>query len=268
MRKIALVFLARAANCFSAAPSQQATLETADNLSNLAEQLAKPPVSGLSARKLSKIYEYCALFAGPNSKEQWMQLYLPDLKADPTFGARRKSLAEKGYERCRAIIADGADVEVIRKKWLDHAAAAEDVVAQLILRQSKTPTQEDIVGFESELKRALNSRDPEAIWEAGRSLRHAGFDWSQLSGTPWPGKPVDGLRALFQWSACEMGLPCGAQSNLIRNFCIRGDCKSQDYGQWLKSFLTPEQFAAVQAQLPLAINKLKAGRGAELIFHN
>lgn len=250
-----------------AASTRSPTVENSDDLAALVAQLSKPPVSALSARKISKIYEYCALFAGPSSKEQWMQFYLPNLTADKSYGAQRKRLADRGYTRCQKLVAGGADVESIRGQWLRQSAQGKDVVAQLILRQTTTPTAQEIQDFEAELKRALNSGDPEAIWEAGRSLRHAGFDWSQVSRTPWPGKPVDGLRALFQWAACELGQPCDAKSNLITNFCIRGDCKSQSYAEWLKTFLTPEQFAAVQAQLPETLAKLKAGRGAELIFH-
>lgn len=269
MRKVvALVLLplCLAGSLFAETP-KQATVENSEDLAALVATLAKAPVSALSARKISKIYEYCGVFAGPSSKEQWMQLFLPDVKKDVVFGARRKTLAEQGYQRCQQLVAGGANVEAEREKWLRQAAKDGDVVAQLILRQIATPTQENILGFEQELKNALNSRDPEAIWEAGRSLRHAGFEWSQLAGAPWPGKPVDGLRALFQWAACEIGAPCGPESNLMTNFCIRGSCKAQNYEQWLKEFLTPEQFDAVKTQLPQAINKLKAGRGSELIFH-
>lgn len=250
-----------------AAPGQH-TIENADDLSSLVRELAKAPVSALNARHIGRIYEHCAFFSGPQSKDQWMQFYLPDLSSDATFGARRKSLAERGYDRCQELVAGGADVEAVRVKWLRQAAQGNDVVAQLILRQTQTPTQETIGEFESELKRALNSREPEAIWEAGRSLRLAGFDWSHVSASPWPGKPVDGLRALFQWAACELGKPCGAQSNLLNLFCIRGECKAQSYEQWLKSYLAPDQFEAVKAQLPKTIAALQAGRGAELIFRD
>jgi hypothetical protein len=242
------------------------TLETAPDLAAWVEQLKAPPVSARSARRLAKVYEHCGLFAGPKTRSEWMALFMPSIKADELFRKQRIALAEAGYRRCEHLVAGGADVYGERERWIKYAAAQGDLVAKLILRQNKTPTAADIKAFESELTLALNSKDPEAIWEAARSLRMAGFDWNTISSTPWPDKPLDALRAVFQLAACDLGYACGADSELIKAFCIRGTCAPKSYAQWLPTFLSAEQNALVQAQLPKVLPLLKAGRGAELIF--
>ena len=247
--------------------SVQSDLETASNLSALVKTLSTPPVSPLKARKLLKIYEYCGLFAGPKTRKQWMELFLPTVKANDPYRARRIELANAGYSRCEALLIATPDVYEIRAQWLKAAAAGDDVVAQLMLRQLSSPAEESIAGFEDELKRALNSRDPEAIWEAARAISLAGFAWGNLSKNPWPSGEVDSLRAVFQLAACELGMPCGAQSTLIKNFCIRGTCAAQSYAEWLPTFLSAPQFQAVKAELPRVVREIKAGRGASLIFH-
>jgi hypothetical protein len=243
------------------------TLENAPDLQQWANALAKAPVSALSARQLAKIYERCGLFAGPKSREEWMALFLPTVKNDALFGKKRTELAQLGYSRCAEMVANGADVFGAREKWIKHAASQGDLVARLILRQNQTPTAADIVAFEAELKAALDSRDPEVIWEAARSLGMAGFDWQSISSKPWPGKKVDALRAVFQLAACELGYPCGSDSALIKTFCIRGTCAPQSYAQWLPTFLSAEQNKLVQAELPRVLSALKQGRGSRLIFH-
>jgi hypothetical protein len=242
------------------------SIENAPDLQQWAQELAKEPVSALSARRLARIYEYCGLFAGPKSRDEWMALFLPTVKTDTLFGKKRTELAQLGYSRCAKIVANGADVFGMREKWIKHAANQGDLVAKLILRQHQTPTAADIVAFETELKLALNSADPEVIWEAARSLAIAGFDWQSISSKTWPGKKVDALRAVFQLAACELGYPCGSDSALIKTFCIRGTCAPQSYAQWLPTFLSNEQNKLVQAEMPRVLSALKQRRGSSLIF--
>ena len=247
--------------------SQQGDLESALDLSALAKKLAQTPVSALNARKLLKIYEYCGIFTGPKTRKEWMDLFLPTVKADDSFRARRIALANAGYSRCEALLIATPDVYEARARWLKQAAAGGDVVAKLMLRQLTSPTEATIAEFERELKSALSSSDPEAIWEAARALSLAGFGWGNLSQKPWPDKEMDSLRAVFQLAACELGMPCGARSTLMRNFCIRGTCAVQSYAEWLPTFLSASQYQAVKSELPRVVAEIKAGRGAALIFH-
>ncbi len=242
-------------------------LESAPDLSVPAKKLAQSPVSPLSARKLLKIYEYCGFFAGPKTRKEWMDLFRPSVKTDDRFGARRIELANASYSRCEALLKSTPDVFEVRARWLKQAAAGGDIVAKLMLRQLTSPTEATIAAFESELKTALNSSDPEAIWEAGRAISLAGFGWGNLSKNPWPDKEMDSLRAVFQLAACELGMPCGPQSNLMTNFCIRGTCEAESYAEWLPTFLSAGQYQAVKAELPRVVVEIKAGRGAKLIFH-
>ncbi len=263
---LALISLNVFAKSNAAPQPQQFELETAPNLSVLAKKLAQTPVSPLSARKLLKIYEYCGFFAGPKTRKEWMGLFLPSIKADDPFRARRITLANAGYSRCEALLLETPDAFEVRARWLKQAQAGNDVVAKLMLRQLTSPTALTIGEFEAELKIALNSSDPEAIWEAGRAISLAGFGWANLSKKTWPDKEMDSLRAVFQLAACELGMPCGAQSNLMTNFCIRGTCSAQSYREWLPTFLSAGQYQAIEAELPRVVREIKAGRGAALIF--
>jgi hypothetical protein len=234
-------------------------LETAPNLNALVSALSKPPVSPANARKLLKIYEYCGIFAGPPTRKAWMDLFLPTVKADEPFRARRIAVANRTYDRCEALLIASKDVFGERARWLKAAAIGGDVVAKLMLRQLESPTALTISSFEAELKTALNSRDPEAIWEAGRAISLAGFSWASLSKKPWPGKELESLRAVFQLAACELGYPCGRDSNLIQSFCIRGTCAPNSYADWLPTFLSGEQYQTVRAELPRVLREIKAG---------
>jgi hypothetical protein len=265
-----LLWLALACLMLSGPANAQRTpepsVDNAPDLNVLAQLWQRAPVTPRTARSLVKLYEHCGLFAGPKDQAQWMALYLPTIASTEMFRARRIATAEAGYKRCAKVVANGADVYELRAKWLKAAASGGDLAAKLMLRQLETPTAQTIAGFEAELRAALDSRDPEAIWEAGRSLSFAGFGWGSISATPWPGPPVDALRAVFQLAACEMGLNCGPSSGLVQNLCIRGTCAPQSYAQWLPTFITPAQNQAVQAELPRVLRELKAGRGARLIF--
>jgi hypothetical protein len=159
------------------------------------------------------------------------------------------------------------DVFAERARWLKTAADGGDLVAKLMLRQLESPTAATITAFEAELKSALNSGDPAAIWEAGRAISLAGFGWTSLSKKPWPGKEFESLRAVFQLAACELGYPCGYDSNLMTSFCIRGTCAPRSYAEWLPTFLSSEQHQVVRAELERVVRELKAKRGANLIFH-
>jgi hypothetical protein len=245
-------------------------IDTAPELKKLVDQLAKEPVKAADARRIAMIYENCGIFYGPKDYEQFYVNYVRMMPPGSQDDQRKRlSLVAREYQRCATLLENKFDVYKARKHWLQRAAKAGDVAAKLALRLEATPTQENIKAYEAEIKQALNSKDPEILWEASKALGHAGYTWFTLTGKEFPpdkeGKPMDGLRAVFQSSACSIGYPCGQNSVLLKNFCIRGTCASS-YSAWLPTFLTAEQNKAVQAELPRVEKALRAGKGSALIF--
>jgi hypothetical protein len=234
----------------------------------LAEKLKLEPVSAANALALGRVYENCLFFSGPASKTQWLKLFAPEVKADQPRTVTSRAYADVAYSRCEGLL-KGTDVGAQHEQWMARAAKAGNLIAQLVMRQRETPTEQTIAAFETELRAALNSKNPDAIWEAARALWLAGFKWENLSKKPWGpalnGKDVDGLRAVFQAASCELGYPCGPGSWVMRSSCIRGSCVNS-YQEWLATFLTPMQMQSLRAELPRVISALKKGRGAELIW--
>ena len=244
------------------------TLEAKANFKSAIAQLAGANQRGISTRagyEIAKIYEFCGVFWGPKTKSDWLSLYQKTVATNDPARTVRMALADQRYSQCEALM-QGPDIYQERSKWLAIAAQQGDLPAQLVLHQESGLASSDKAAFTTDLKAALNSSDPVVIWELSRSLQLAGLMWGDLSKKPWPGKEIDGLRAVYQMAACELGYPCGAGSTLIEGFCIRGTCSATTYQTWLPSFLEPLQLKAVQAELPRVLEAIRKKRGAALIF--
>jgi hypothetical protein len=243
-------------------------IEANPNPLALYSSLAADSASSDEARAAARVLENCLFFTGPNDKAHWLKLFGPELNVQKPQSITSRALADLGYSRCAPLMKMG-DISKLHADWMQRAANKGDLIAKLVLRQRETPTEKNIAAFESELRLALNSKDPDTIWEAGRALMMAGFSWQHVSQKPWGlarnGKAVDGLRALFQAASCELGYPCGPKSWVVRSACIRGSC-GQHYVDWLATFLSETQMQSLHAELPRVVAALKAGRGDELIW--
>jgi len=255
---------ARAANSAAAL----GLLEAKSDYASAVKKLAGPSQRGINARagyEIAKIYEFCGVFWGPKTKADWLSLYQKTVAAnDPARGVRM-ALADRRYSQCESLM-QGPDIYKERSSWLVIAAEQGDLPAKLVLHQESGLANANKSAFTSELKLAMDSDDPLVVWELSRSLRLASLTWADLSKKPWPGKDLDGIRAVYQLAACELGYPCGPGSTLIEGFCIRGTCTASSYQTWLPSFLEPLQLKAVQAELPRVLKAIRKKRGATLIF--
>jgi hypothetical protein len=253
----------------AAAPaSAPETLENTLNVAAWVKQRSLPPVTFRAARDIAAAYEQCAIFYGPEARSGFFGALRRDLRKDDAQGSARIALANQLYDRCEALLDHGAtDVPALRIAWLEKAAALGDVSAKLALRQQQAQPAAAMAAFQAEMARALNSRDADAIWEVGRAAAWAGYSWRDLTGQPFPAgsKNIDGLQAVFQLAACELGKACGPDSVLIKNFCVRGTCGVKSYAEWLPAFMNTAQVAAVKAQLPRVVRAIKQGRGATLL---
>jgi hypothetical protein len=244
------------------------TLENTLNVAAWVKQKSVPPVTVRAARDIAAAYEQCAIFYGPEARSGFFGALRRDVRQNDAQGNARIALANALYDRCEALLDRGAtNVPALRMQWLEKAAAQGDISAKLALRQQQAQPAAALPAFRAEMAQALNSRDADAIWEAGRAAAWAGYSWRHLTGQPFPagGKNIDGLQAVFQLAACELGKACGSDSVLIKNFCVRGTCGVKSYSDWLPGFMNAAQVAAVKAQLPRVFSAIKQGRGATLL---
>lgn len=254
----------------SAVPAVQAlaALEAKSDYAGAVKALAGSNQRGVNARagyEIAKIYEFCGVFWGPKTKADWLQLYQKTVAANDPARSTRMALADRRYSQCNVLM-QGPDIYKERMRWLTIAAEQGDLPAKLVLHQESGLAGANKDAFAVDLKLAMDSDDPVVVWELSRSLRLANLMWEDLSKKPWPGKELDGLRAVYQLAACDLGYPCGGGSTLIEGFCIRGTCTASSYQTWLPSFLEPLQLKVVQAELPRVLKAIRKKRGASLIF--
>jgi hypothetical protein len=250
------------------AASPLAGLESKSEFAATVKTLAGASGKGISPRaafEIAKIYEFCGVFWGPKSKADWMSLYRSTVKPDDPAYVIRMGVAERRYTQCEALLRQG-DVYQARARWLALAVEQRDLAAQLMHRLEKPVEASSAAAFEAELRAALNSTDPVIVWELSRALRHASFLWGDFSSKSWPGKDVDGLRAVFQLTACEFGYPCGGGSTMIDALCIRGTCVAASYADWLPTFLEPAQLKLVRTEQKRVSKAMRSKRGAALFF--
>jgi hypothetical protein len=216
-----------------------------------------------AAYEIARIYEFCGVFWGPKTKADWFKLYSQSVHPKDPKRAMRMALAERRYVQCEALLRAG-DVYDERIKWLETGNKKGDLAAQIAHRVEKGQRRTD--DFVDVLKRALDSGDAIAIWEVSRALFQIGVEWKDLSGQAWPGEKKDGLRAVLQSAACQMGYPCAPNSALMQSFCIRGTCDLQSYDAWLPSFFDAKQTPLVRAEVPRMLQALRNRRASALLF--
>jgi hypothetical protein len=272
--KAALFVALLSLTAFTAAQSSKtgpvlAALESKADYATAVKALAGADGRGVNARagyEIAKIYEFCGVFWGPKDKAAWLDLYQKTVASTDPARATRIALAAHRYTQCEALLKESLDLYKERTRWLNLAAEQGDVPAKLTGFQEQVLNDTSRTAFINAVRSALDSDDPVVVWELSRSLRLSGFLWADLSKKPWPGKEIDGLRAVYQLAACELGYPCGAGSTMIEGFCIRGTCSATSYQAWLPSFLDAMQLKVVKAELPRVLKALRKKRGAALIF--
>ena len=272
--KAALLVALLSLTAYSAAqPSKSApvlaALESKADYAAAVKSLVGANGRGVNARagyEIAKIYEFCGVFWGPKDKTAWLDLYQKTVPSTDPARAVRMAVAAQRYTQCEALLRESLDLYKERARWLNLAAEQGDVPAILSGFQEQLLSDAHKTTFVNAVRNALDSDDPVVLWELSRSLRLSGFLWADLSKKPWPGKELDGLRAVYQLAACELGYPCGAGSTMIEGFCIRGTCSANSYQAWLPSFLDAMQLKVVKAELPRVLKALRKKRGAALIF--
>ena len=181
---------------------------------------------------LSRVYDYCAQYAVDPGGYRLDNNVLAGLglSAAPAMVQARERVAR----RCGGFVPSdqlGAALVLAERR---KAATQGNLAAEASLFAEGEPLHEGADYRRDLVERVRVSRDPEAFMAIapGMGLRAAGdpalqglVAGEQLSELAW------------RVAACELGLPCGADSVLVNSFCANGGICSPDGTQDFRDFV-------------------------------
>ncbi|MBH1627688.1 hypothetical protein I5U62_12255 [Stenotrophomonas maltophilia] len=212
----------------------RADIEDASDLYAYAQRLRVQADTGNHEARwmLSRVYDYCAQYALDPGGYRLDNNVLSGLglTAAPAMIEARERVAQ----RCGGFVPGdklGAALVLAERR---KAAAQGNLAAEASLFAEGEPLHDSAEYRRDLVERVRTSRDPEAYMAIAPAMgvRAAGD------------RALDGLVAGEQLSelawrlaACELGLPCGADSVLVNSFCANGGICSQDGAQDFRDFV-------------------------------
>ena len=165
-------------------------------------------------------------------------------------------------ERCGPwTLAPGSErAQALRAELIRRAAQSADVRDQLRVLEaaSSEPSDTDAIAARRQLEAALASGRPELLRDIGRVLERSRYASPGLLG-PYAG---GGASSLFTLLACDLGMPCGADSEPVRlNCALRGVCGYADYETLLFDAWHGARAAQIlQQHRALLLQRIRAGQ--------
>lgn len=208
--------------------------------------------------QLSRIYEYCATYAG-NPEGYRDDALLLEQDRSPGVQALVRARGQVA-QRCAGFSADdGLGLQVVTLQRL-RAAEAGSLAAEAALLAQGEPLQDSPDYRRALVQRVLASRDPEAYLALSPAMGVAASGdeayRGYVAGTQFS-------QLAWQLAACRLGLECGAGSALMASYCANGGICSQDRNQDFSTFVfdaaVPRQGAA---SLENMVSLLVQGSGA------
>lgn len=165
-------------------------------------------------------------------------------------------------ERCGPWTLDPRSerAQALRAELVRRAARSADLRDQLRALESATvePTETDAIAARRQLEAALADGRPELLRDIGRVLERSQYADPELLG-PYAG---GGASSLFTLLACDLGMPCGADSEPVRlNCALRGVCGYADYETLLFDAWHGARAAQIlQQHRALLLARIRAGQ--------
>ncbi len=165
-------------------------------------------------------------------------------------------------ERCGPwTLAPGSErAQALKAELTRRAARSADLRDQLRALESATvePTETDAIAARRQLEAALAAGRPELLRDIGRVLERSHYASPELLG-PYAG---GGASSLFTLLACDLGMPCGADSEPVRlNCALRGVCGYADYETLLFDAWHGARAAQIlQQHRALLLARIRAGQ--------
>jgi len=239
--------------------NRRAGFEAEPDLYRYAQQLAVAARDGDAEANwmLSRVYDYCAAYAQDPAGFAADNTALT-AQASPGVVSMLDA-RQRLQSRCAGFVArDGLSAATILAQRT-QAAQAGNLAAEAALLALGRPLQNTLAYKRGLVERVLASRDPEAYLSLstamGASARgDAAFD-GYIAGDQFS-------QLAWQLAACQLGLACGPQSNLMTSYCANGGICSTDASQDFPSFVldaaVPRQGAKKMDEM---VSTLVAGSG-------
>lgn len=168
---------------------------------------------------------------GIEQQWQWLGEDVAALERSRYVAARAWAI-----ERCGewALVPESDRAVALRTRLIERARQSTDLQDRLRALSSTSGAIEidgaQAVAMRQLLEQALLAGRPELLADVGRVLEASGLARADLLG-PYAGS---GALSLFSLLGCDLGAPCGADSEALRRNCaLRGFCGYTDYESML-----------------------------------
>lgn len=220
-------------------------------------QTSLPPAEAL--RRL----DLCGQLAGadPTARFEDTWRWLGDEAAQLERGRYAQARAWMS-DRCGpwTLAPDSERAQALRTELVRRAAQSADLRDQLRALESASvePTEVDAIAARRQLEAALADGRPELLRDIGRVLERSHYASPELLG-PYAG---GGASSLFTLLACDLGMPCGADSEPVRLNCVlNGACGYGDYETLLfDAFHGTHAAQILQQHRALLLARIRAGQ--------
>lgn len=208
-------------------------------------------------------------------------LTLPDRSADlerewQWLGGEAAALERATHAEARAwaieycgpwtLDRDSDRGKALRERLLDRARASADLQDRLRALAADAalgePGDPRVVDARRLLEQSLLAGRPELLRDVGRALERSGMAMPDQLG-PYAG---GGASTLFTLLACDLGMPCGEHSQMLRLNCwLRGRCGYPDYETMaFDAFHGARERELIQQHRAELLRRIRAGEIAGL----
>lgn len=220
---------ATAARIATATRADTATAAAAASIDGVDPLLQEDLAPGEALRML----QWCGELTGSDPtllfEQQWQWL------GDEAAALERKPYAEArawAIERCGewALVPDSDRAAALKAQLIERARQSTDIRDRLRALAATTGSIEidasQAISMRQLLEQALLAGRPELLGDVGRVLENSLVARADLLG-PYAGY---GAVTLFSLLGCDLGAPCGGDSDALRRSCaLRGYCGYPDY---------------------------------------
>ena len=181
---------------------------------------------------LSRVYDYCSPYANDPGGYQLDNNVLAGM--GQRASAAMASARERVATRCGGFVAsDGLGYSLVFQQRR-QAAQGGSLAAEASLLADGQPLQNDEDYRRELVQRVRDSHDPEAYMALAPAMGvRASGDHAMVDMVA--GEALSELA--WRVAACELGMPCGADSVLMNSFCANGGICSEDASQDFTDFV-------------------------------
>ncbi len=181
---------------------------------------------------LSRVYDYCSPYANDPGGYQLDNQVLAGMGsgASSAMADARQRVAT----RCGGFVSsDGLNYSLV---FQQRRQAAQDgnLAAEASLMADGQPLQRDEAYRRGLVERVRDSHDPEAYMALAPAMGLRASGDRAMTGMV-AGEALSELA--WRVAACELGMPCGADSVLMNSFCANGGICAEDAGQDFTDFV-------------------------------